>query len=127
MAQIINFNRDNCLAMKPLELSEALRREMIFNIPEEVISNRGNKMASETITKATAYMTFCTEMETTAKIMKREAKAEKNKEEAERLMGLEEVFNAYKEISKATIENVAKIMTLRRLDLDEQRHNGKIV
>ena len=126
MAKRVQFNRDNCLAMQPLELSERLRNEMVFDIPEEVITDAGNRMASDTISKATAYMTFCIEMETTAKIMKRAAKTEKQKEEADRLMGLEEVFKSYKEIAKATIENVAKIMTLRRLDLDEQQHNGKI-
>ena len=58
--------------------------------------------------------------------MKRTAKANKNKDEFDRLIGVEEVFKSCKEIAKMQIENVAKIMTLRRLDLDEQKNNGKI-
>ena len=58
--------------------------------------------------------------------MKRAAKTNKNKEEADRLMGIEEVFKSCKEIAKMQIENVAKIMTLRRLDLDEQKNNGRL-
>ncbi len=112
--------------MDPVELAELLYAEMSFDIPEEVETKEGNRRAGETITKATAYMTYCTEMETKAKLLKRAAKAEKNKEEADRYLGVEDVFKACKEISKANIENVAKLMTLRRLDLEEQKQNGNI-
>jgi hypothetical protein len=99
---------------------------MSFDIPDNVETRENQKMASDTITKATAYATYFTEMETKARLMKRTAKANKNKDEFDSLIGVEEVFKSCKEIAKMQIENVAKIMTLRRLDLDEQKNNGKI-
>ena len=66
-------------------------------------------------------------MEMKAKLLKRAAKTAKNKEEADRLLGIEDVYKACKEIAKVQIENVSKLMTLRRLDLEEQKQNGNIV
>jgi hypothetical protein len=126
MSYKVALNQKECLAMDPIELAEKLSAELDFEIPEEVESRKGNKIAGNTITKATAYVAYFTEMETKAKLLKRAAKAEKNKEEADRYMGIEDVFKACKEIAKANIENVAKLMTLRRLDLEEQKQNGNI-
>ena len=116
----------NYLSMDPLELMGAIEQDMDFNIPDNVETKENQKIASDTLTKATAYATYFTEMETKARLMKRTAKTSKNKEEYERLIGVEDVFKSYKEIAKLQIENVAKIMTLRRLDLDEQKNNGRI-
>lgn len=122
----LSFNQAQCLAMDPLELTNVMMSELQFEIPENVETRENQKIASDTLTKATAFATYFTEMETRAKLMKRAAKASKNKEEADRYLGVEEVFKSCKEIAKLQIENVAKIMTLRRLDLDEQKNNGRI-
>ena len=122
----VNLSQNKCLAMEPLELAELLSKEMQFDIPTDVETRENNKMASDTITKATAYAAYFTEMETKAKLMKRAAKASKEKEEFDRLIGVEEVFKSCKEIAKLQIENVAKIMTLRRVALEEQKNNDKI-
>ena len=122
----VNLSQSKCLAMDPLELADLLGKEMQFNIPTDVETRENNKMASETITKATAYAAYFTEMETKAKLLKRAAKANKEKDEFDRLIGVEEVFKSCKEIAKLQIENVAKIMTLRRLALEEQKNNDKI-
>ena len=126
MSYKVSLDKVNCLSMDPVELAELLGKEMSFDIPDNVETRENQKMASDTITKATAYATYFTEMETKARLMKRAAKANKNKDEFDRLIGVEEVFKSCKEIAKMQIENVAKIMTLRRLDLDEQKNNGKI-
>lgn len=126
MSYKVKLNPKDCLKMDPLELAELLANEMNFEIPDEMETKEGNKIAGNTITKATAYATYFMEMETKAKLLKRAAKAGKNKEETERYMGLEDVFKACKEISKAQIENITKLMTLRRLDLDEQKQNGNM-
>ena len=122
----VNLSQSKCLAMDPLELADLLGKEMQFNIPTDVETRENNKMASDTITKATAYAAYFTEMETKAKLLKRTAKANKEKDEFDRLIGVEEVFKSCKEIAKLQIENVAKIMTLRRLALEEQKNNDKI-
>ena len=126
MSYKVSLDKVNCLQMDPVELADMLGREMEFIIPDNVETRENQKIASDTITKATAYATYFTEMETKARLMKRVAKTNKNKDEFDRLIGVEEVFKSCKEIAKMQIENVAKIMTLRRLDLDEQRNNGKI-
>ena len=112
--------------MDPIELIELMSQEMQFDIPNDVETKENNKIASDTITKATAYAAYFTDMEIKARLMKRAAKANKNKEEFDRLLGVEEVFKSCKEIAKMQIENVAKLMTLRRLELDEQKNSGRI-
>lgn len=126
MGYKISLNQANCLSMDPIELADKLSKEMVFAIPDNVETRENQKIAADTITKATAYATYFTDMETRARLLKRSAKASKNKDEFERLIGIEEVFKSCKEIAKMQIENVAKIMTLRRLDLDEQKQNGHI-
>ena len=121
MGYKVKLNQSECLRMDPIDLAEMLGNEMKFDIPDNVITKENQMIASQTITKATAYAAYFTEMETKAKLMKRAAKASKNNDEFNRLIGVEEVFKSCKEIAKLQIENVAKIMTLRRLDLDEQK------
>jgi hypothetical protein len=122
----VTLNQAQCLQMDPIELANLMMRELQFEIPTDVETKENQKIAAQTLTKATAYATYFTDMETRAKLLKRAAKNSKNKDEAERLLGIEEVFKSCKEIAKLQIENVAKIMTLRRLDLDEQKNNGRI-
>ena len=126
MSYKVSLNQKQCLGMDPIELAELIGQEMQFEIPDNVETRENQKIASNTITKATAYAAYFTDMETKARLMKRAAKVSKNKEEFDRLIGVEEVFKSCKEIAKLQIENVAKIMTLRRLDLDEQKNNGHI-
>lgn len=126
MSYKVTLNAKQCLAMDPIKLAEHLMEDMNFDIPTDVETRENQRIAANTITKATAYATFFTDMETKAKLMKRAAKSAKNKEESERYLGIEEVFKSCKEIAKMQIENVAKIMTLKRLDLDEQRANGRL-
>jgi len=122
----IGLNQSQCLAMDPLALANQMSEEMQFDIPTDVETKENQKIASYTISKATAYATFFTDMETKARLLKRAAKSAKNKEEFDRLLGVEEVFKSCKEIAKLQIENVARIMTLKRLDLDEQKNNTRI-
>ena len=126
MGYKISLNQKQCLGMDPLELAEMMSEEMKFVIPDNVETRENQKIAADTITKATAYATYFTDMETKARLLKRAAKANKNNDEYNRLIGIEDVFKSCKEIAKMQIENVAKIMTLRRLDLDEQKNNGRL-
>lgn len=122
----VALNQNECLAMNPSELADLMVEEMKFEIPDNVETKENQKIASNTLTKATAFMTYFTEMELKARLLKRTAKASKNKDEFERLLCIEDVFKTCKEIAKLQIENVSKIMTLRRLDLDEQKSNGRM-
>jgi hypothetical protein len=112
-----------CFKIEPLELLDKLKSDMMFPIPPNVNSRENRLIAAQTITKATAYESYCAEMETRAKLLKKAAKAAKQTEEYNRMMSYEDIFKTLKEISKQHIENVAKLMTLKRLELDEQRQN----
>lgn len=122
MASQITFDSNKCLSMDPLALIDYLSSTVSFDTPDDVSSTSNQRIAADTITKATAYASFFTEMETKARIMKRQAKLKKEKDDFERLISIEEIFKSYKEIAKMQIENVAKIMTLKRLELEEQKN-----
>ena len=100
MSYRINLNQKTLLAMDPSELVEILTSEMQFDIPSDVETAENKKIAANTLTKAHAYESFFAEMELKAKLLKRVAKSGKNKEETDRLLGIEEVFKTCKEISK---------------------------
>lgn len=114
------------LLMDPLELTDVLIPLVQCELPAHVETKENQILAAQIINKATAYASYFSTMEIKAKLLKRNAKAEKNKDEFDRLLGVEEVFKTYKEIAKMQIENVARLMTLRRLDLDEQKNNKYI-
>ena len=114
------------LLMDPLELTDVLTPLVQCELPAHVETKENQILAAQIINKATAYASYFSTMEIKAKLLKRNAKAEKNKDEFDRLLGVEEVFKTYKEIAKMQIENVARLMTLRRLDLDEQKNNKYI-
>lgn len=126
MSYRINLNQKTLLAMDPSELVEILTSEMQFDIPSDVETAENKKIAANTLTKAHAYESFFAEMELKAKLLKRVAKSGKNKEETDRLLGIEEVFKTCKEISKLQIDNVSKIMTLRRLAIDEEKNGSHV-
>ena len=123
MSYKVTLTQKQCFNMDPLELADMLEKEMRFNIPDEVIGRENQKMASETVTKATAYASYFTEMEMKARILKKTAKAAKKTDEYNRMMAIEDVFKSFKEIAKMQIENVAKLMTLKRLELEDQKNN----
>lgn len=113
-----------CFKMEPIVLLDTLKNEMYFKIPENVNSRENKVIAAQTITKATAYESYCTEMETRAKLLKKAAKATGKTDEYNRMMAYEDIFKTLKEIAKQHIDNVARLMTLKRLELDEQRQNA---
>ena len=94
---------------------------LIFLVKE----NFGSPETAE-IVSAEMNESFFAEMELKAKLLKRVAKSGKNKEETDRLLGVEEVFKTCKEIAKLQIDNVSKIMTLRRLAIDEEKNGSHV-
>ena len=109
---------EQLLAMEPMQLIEVIQKDFVFQIPKTLDSS---------VERRTALNIFYASMETQARIRKRAAKAAKlSQQEQERLHGLEEVFKVYKEGAKSYIDNMAKMMTLKRLELDEQKNNRNI-
>lgn len=122
MSYNVTLTQKQCFDMDPLALADMLEKELKFEIPNEVVGE-GGKIAANTITKATAYASYFQEMEIKARLMKKAAKKAKNTDEYERMMAIEDVFKSFGSVAKMQVENVAKLMTLKRLDLEEQKNN----
>lgn len=125
MESIIKVKPATLLHMEPMALADFLRSEMELIIPASIDTDKDKKEALEEMNKAAAYICYFREMETLTKTLKR-----KNKrngcvpEETDRLLGCEEVFETYKKIAEQTYDYITKMMTMKRLMLDETKLLG---
>lgn len=125
MRQIIQVKPSSLLAMEPETLAEFLRNEVELDTPESIDTPEGRAAAARAMQKATAYICYFREMEALAKARKRKRKRDGcTPEEADNLLGCEEIFEAYKKIAEQHFDQVAKMMTLKRLMLDEVKLLG---
>ncbi len=112
--------------MAPLELAEFLRTEVAsVIIPDDLDTNEHVQQAVQAMNALTAYYSYFKEMETLARVMKRQAK--RNRAEADHLLSIEEVFEAYKKICSQNYECITRQMTLKRLSLDEAKMLSRVV
>lgn len=119
---------ETMMAMQPLELIDYLKGWVVFPdmLPLEDEDRYGR--ATEILNKSTAFICYFEQMETAARIRKREAKRRKESpEEIDRCMGVEDVFKTFKRISEQQYDNVAKFFTAKRLVLEEFRKQGKMI
>ena len=113
---------ESLLSMNPEDLAEKLRKEVDFGKIENLNSPQA---VTEAINKSIAYASYFKELETLAKINKRKGKREKLPlEEQDRRLGVEEVFETYKRIAEMQYDKVVKMMTARRLQLEETKFLG---
>ena len=125
MQRIIKAKPVDLLHMDPFELSEYLRNIVDLSLPESIDTKESAKSAICIMNKAVAYACFFKEMESLAKTYKRKMKREGcTAEVADNLLGCEEVFEAYKRISERHYDYVAKMMTLKRLQIEETKMLG---
>lgn len=125
MRKVIKTNDSDLLGKDPLDLVTLLRAEIDVEVPEALNTQEEVSMAVNAMNKLTAYISYFKEMETIARILKRQQKG--NKEEAVRLLGVEEVFETYKRACEQNYEYVTKLMTMKRLMIDEAKILGKTV
>lgn len=113
---------DELMGMNPIELAELLRKEVDFGKLENLNSPQ---TVTDTINKTISYASYFKELETIARINKRKGKRDKlSPEEQDRLLGVEEVFETYKRIAEMQFDKVVKMMTARRLQIEELKFNG---
>lgn len=122
----IPLNTHNLMEMDPLTLIAELNSTVIFDNIYDIETEQSKRAAVEAMNKATAYICFFREMEIIARCRKRDAR-KTSKDEASRLLGLEEIFEAYKKISEQHYDQIAKIMTMKRLAIDEYKIMGQTV
>lgn len=118
------MDNETLLNMDPLELLQHLSGEVRFEDLQSLDTEEMYAVATKNMNAATAYICYFKQMETSARIRKRSAKRNKEAEEAERLMGVEEVFETFKRISEQQFEYVCKLFTAKRLVLEEFRKQG---
>lgn len=113
---------DELMGMDPIELAEKLRKEVDFGKIENLNSPQ---LVTDAINKTISYASYFKELETIARIKKRQAKREKlPPEEQDRRLGVEEVFETYKRIAEMQFDKITKMMTAKRLHIDEIKFVG---
>jgi hypothetical protein len=122
MKAILNYSSEALLAMDPLTLLELLSNEVDFDESNNLNNESSIKASTEMLNKTASYICYFKELETMAKLKKREGKRAKcSNEESDRLLGVEEVMETYKRISETQYDKIVKLMTAKRLSLDEAK------
>lgn len=123
----MNLTSKQLLLLQPMELMELLNGETNFVEVEVLKDDSDFELATSALNQATAFVCYFKQMETAAKIQKREAKRKKvEPEEIDRCLGVEEVFETFKRISEQRYDTIAKIFTAKRLHFDEMKMVGKM-
>ncbi len=126
MKSMINLKNSTLIEMDPLSLQNLISNEIDLDLPKSIDSNKEKKEALNMMNKAISYVCYFKELETLARIMKRKAKRDKkDQNEVERLLSCEEIFETYKRISENIYTQISKMMTMKRLMLDETKLLGE--
>jgi hypothetical protein len=126
MKQIINVSFHSLIEMDPMELSDYLRTEVNLELPVSIDSKADMYHATEMMAKASSYICYFKEMETLTRAIKRQKKRSGcSTETADNLLGCEEIFETYKRIAEQYYEQISKMMTMKRLMLDECKILGR--
>ena len=128
MDRIISVKPNSLLDMDPLALNNFLSNEIELHFPGEYNTEENISEFMNNMNRATAYICYFKEMETVAKITKRERKREGcSSEDFDRLLGCEEVFAVYKKMAEQIYEQSVKMITMKRLSLEEMKVTGTAV
>lgn len=128
MDRKINLEPEVLIQMEPMELIDLISSQLDFITLEHIDTDRNKYAAIQEMNKLTAYICYFREMETLARIRKREVKRKKcTREESDRILSVEEILGAYRSICEQRYEQLAKMMTMKRLMLEEIKQFGKTV
>lgn len=128
MKSLINVSNDVLLKMEPIELLEFLRNEVDLEMPKSINSKTEEIIAQEQMAKATAYVCYFKELETYTKNIKRKKKRKGcSPEEADNLLGCEEVFATYKSCAEKHYDTISRMFSVKRIMLDEMQMNGHVI
>lgn len=119
MTNPVNAKTSTLLSMEPEQLLEYFKDEVDLHLPDNIDTPEARKQAIAEMNKAAAYICYFKEMEVIAKNRKRAQKRRCcSQEESDRLLGIEEVCEAYKRICETMYDAITKNMTMKRLMLD---------
>lgn len=115
----------NLFSLSPEEVAAFLRHSFSVALPDRLDTKEEKRAAAGAMNELTAWYCYFKEMETAARILKRQAK--KDRKEADRLLSIEELFEAYKKICEQSYGCLTRQMTLKRLEMDEMKMLGRTV
>lgn len=128
MKNVLNLKYNTLLEMDPVSLNTLLHNEVDLDFPKTIDTNEEKNKALGMMNKAAAYICYFKEMETLARTIKRRAKSNKeSQKEIDRILSCEEIFETYKRNSERVYEYISKMMTMKRLMLDETKLLGNTV
>lgn len=109
----------------PGELQQRLHNELNISLIPDIDSEENKAAAITLMSRMTAYISYFTEMEVLTRNMKRATTKKEEPELYTTLISNEEIYGAYKDICKQTYDATAKLMTMKRLALDEAKLLGR--
>lgn len=119
-------NTQELLKMQPEELFSYCKEHADkLTLPEEIDTPEGKRILQTQLNYTTAMIAYYKELEEIAKIEKRRIKREGcTREEADRSLAVEEIFAMYKSIFERYYENLAKMVTIKRMSIEEAKIMG---
>lgn len=117
------YTTQQLLAMQPEELLPFCKTHADkLALPDEIDTPEGKRILQTQLNYTTAMIAYYKELEEIAKIEKRRIKREGcTREEADRSLAVEEIFAMYKSIFERYYENLAKMVTIKRMSIEEAK------
>ena len=117
------YTTQQLLAMQPEELLPFCKTHADkLALPDEIDTPEGKRILQTQLNYTTAMISYYKELEEIAKIEKRRIKREGcTREEADRSLAVEEIFAMYKSIFERYYENLAKMVTIKRMSIEEAK------
>ena len=117
---------EELLRMEPEELLPYCKEHAEkLVLPDEIDTPEGRRILQTQLNYTTAMIAYYKELEETAKIEKRRIKRKGcTREEADRSLAVEEIFAMYKSIFERYYENLAKMVTIKRMAIEEAKIMG---
>ena len=114
------------LKMQPEEIIPlCIEHLSAVNFPTEIDSLEGQKILSDMLKYTSGMIAYYKQMEEFAKIEKRRTKANGcTREEADRCLAVEEIFGVYKSIFEGQYATLAKMITIKRMNIEEAKIMG---
>lgn len=117
------YTTQQLLAMQPEELLLFCKTHADkLALPDEIDTPEGKRILQTQLNYTTAMIAYYKELEEIAKIEKRRIKREGcTREEADRSLAVEEIFAMYKSVFERYYENLAKMVTIKRMSIEEAK------
>ena len=102
------------MEMSPMDLNAFLQKSYRIEIPEAINNADDLKKAGELLSKYSSLYSYFSQMALTAKIMKRNYKAEKaDKNIVNDALSREEILSLYADLMKQSYNTISRLITIK--------------